>query len=67
LIGVGNRFTKVGVARPVEAFVGVGPTGAGFENGVQVTVQQARPGYQRGDFLLLDHLPIDEFLDIRMV
>ena len=32
-----------------------------------MAVEQPRAGHQGGDLLLLDHLPVDELLDVRMI
>src|SRR5207253_10042842 len=47
--------------------VGARPGVAGAEDGVEVAVEQLRAGDQGGDLLLLDHLPVDELLNIWMI
>ena len=51
----------------IEALVGVRPLVAGFHDRVQVAIEQPAAGDQRGDLFLLDHLPVDELLDVGMV
>jgi hypothetical protein len=40
---------------------------AGLHDGLEVLLVDLRAGDQRSDLLLLDHLPVDEFLDVRVV
>ncbi len=57
-----------GVQVRVEAAVAVAlAVDAGLHDGLQVPGDDLRAGHQRGDLLLLDHLPVDIGLDVRMV
>ena len=66
-VGVADRLAQRLVFGPVEARDRVGVGVAGPDDGVQVAVEQLRAGHQGGDLLLLDHLPVDELLDVGMV
>jgi hypothetical protein len=65
--GLGNGLLEVGVARGVEAVGRLGPAVARLHDRVEVPVEQPRPGDQGRHLLLLDRLPVDELLDIRVI
>jgi hypothetical protein len=57
-----------GIARRVEAVVARAlAIAAGFDDGVEMSLGEFRAGDKSGDLLLLDHLPLDEVLDVGMI
>ncbi len=56
----------LGIDRYVGRAIGVDDV-AGFEDGVEPLSANLRARDHRRDFLFFDHLPIDEFLDVRVI
>ena len=64
--GILDRLLELRVVvgrKPPRTFDGV----AGLDDGVQVPVRKVRAGHEGRHLLLLDDLPVDELLDIRMI
>ena len=59
--------TKLRVLPRVERRVALLVLETGLHDGVEMAVGEAGAGHQRGDLLLLEHLPGDEVLDVGMV
>ncbi len=66
-VSYSSTSSEVGVARGVEAVGRLGPAVARLHDRVEVPVEQPRPGDQGRHLLLLDRLPVDELLDIRVI
>ena len=65
----GEHFALQGrvLLRAEAILIGAVAVDARLHDGVEVLAVDLGAGHQRGDLLFLDHLPVDELLDVRMV